>query len=206
MPPGSSRLIRARAVILAVLVVGVAAVGCGASAFDPTGACTADGRAAGAYPDLEALVPGDLDGTPATRVDSGRNCTSTSLGSLASHGVKELRYAGATWETGPDAGVSIAVFDAADLQADWVHEFYVAGAEAARNAESVETSSTSVDGKPAFRVDVLNGESYQTVVDWQDGEHVRAVLVASFIRDAPTKDHHEATVDAALAAAAASRR
>src|SRR5262245_18599450 len=112
MPPGFRRSIRARPAVVAVLLAALLAAGCGAAAFDPSGPCTADGRAAGAYPTLEALVPRELDGNPAPRVDSGRSCTPGALASLASHGVKELRYAGSTWETGPDGGVSIAVFEA----------------------------------------------------------------------------------------------
>jgi hypothetical protein len=199
MPPGSSLPSRARAAtVLAALAVVVAA--CGGASFDPSGPCTSDGRAAGAYPALEALVPKALEGRPADSVDSGRNCTAASLGSLADHGVKELRFAGSTWGSGPNAGVSIAVFDAPGLQADWVHEFFLAGAESARDAESVDESQPTVNGRPAFRVDALNGESYQTVIDWQDGERVRVVLVASFIREVSTKAQHEKTVQAALAA------
>jgi hypothetical protein len=199
MPPGTSVRSSARAaLVVAVLSLLVAA--CGAASFDPSAPCTADGRAAGAYPDLEALVPRTLDGKPADSTDSGRNCTPTSLGSLAGHGVTELRFAGSTWGGGPNGGVSIAVFDAPGLQAGWVHDFYVAGAQSAREAETVEESQPTVNGRPAFRVDALNGESYQTVIDWQDGERVRVVLVASFIREVSTKAQHERTVQAALAA------
>ena len=63
-------------------------------------------------PSLEALVPRDLDGAAPTSVDSGRNCTPTSLASLIAHGVTELRFAGSTWETGSNSGVTIAVFEA----------------------------------------------------------------------------------------------
>jgi hypothetical protein len=187
------------AALAGLLALGL--VACAAPSFDPDSPCTEDGRAAGAYPDLEALVPRDLEGKPPTSVDSGRNCTPTSLGSLADHGVKELRYAGATWARGASSGTSIAVFEAPDLQADWVAEFYKLGAETGRNTESVESTPTSVNGVPAFRVDALNGESYQTVLDWQDGDRVRVVLVASFIRDVQTKEAHEASVRAALTAA-----
>ena len=54
-----------------------------------------------------------------------------------------------------------------------------------------------MNGHPAFRIDALNGESYQTVIDWQDGDRVRVVLVASFIRDV-SKEQHEQHVQAAL--------
>jgi hypothetical protein len=187
------------AIVAAVVVLLVAA--CGGSSFDPSGPCTADGRAPGAYPDLEALVPKTLDGKPADTVDSGRNCSAAALSTLADHGISQLRFAGAAWGGGANGGTSIAVLDASDLRADWVHEFYVAGANTARDAESVTESQPTVGGHPAYRVDVLNGESYQTVIDWEDGGHVRVVLVASFIREVSTKAQHEETVQQALKAA-----
>ena len=54
--------------------------------FDPTGDCTTDGRAPGAYPDLEALVPTKFMNAAPGTLDSGRNCTATNLGSLAQAG------------------------------------------------------------------------------------------------------------------------
>jgi hypothetical protein len=200
MPPAPSPRFPAPAAILVAVLIAIVAA-CGAATFDPSGPCTADGRAAGAYPDLEALVPKSLDGRAADTVDSGRNCTATALSSLADHGVKELRFAGSTWSSGPNAGVSIAVFDAPGLQADWVHEFFVDGAENGRDTESIAESTPTVSGKPAYRVDALNGDSYQSVIDWQDGDHVRVVLVASNVREVSTKAQHEESVQAALAAA-----
>jgi hypothetical protein len=182
------------AVILASAIV---AGGCAAS-FDPDGPCVTDGRVPGAYPSLEALVPRDLGGQAPTTVDSGRNCTERALGSLVRHGVDELRFAGATWETGTSSGVTLAVLEAPDLTAEWVHEFYRLGAENARNTESVDASAFEVAGKPGFRIDTLNGESYQTVIDWQDGDRVRVVLVSSFVRQVTSRSEHEATVSAAM--------
>jgi hypothetical protein len=43
--------------VLAVALSTVACSGGPPPSFDPTGDCTTDGRAPGAYPDLEALVP-----------------------------------------------------------------------------------------------------------------------------------------------------
>ena len=66
--------------------------------FDPTGPCTADGSAPGAYPDLEARVPTTYrDAAPET-LDSGRNCSAESLGSLADAGFDEVRFAGGDLE------------------------------------------------------------------------------------------------------------
>ena len=210
MPPSTTTAVGSRAPIapkLALLVaalVALVAAGC-AGGFDPAGPCTTDGRAAGAYPDLEAVVPRDLFNRPPDLVDSGRNCSATALGALATHGVTELRFAGSTWNTGSNGGVTLAILDAAGLKADWVHEFYRAGAEAGRNTEGVTPSEIDIGGINAYRVDTLNGESYQTVVDWQDGDLVRVVLVASFIRDVSSKAEHDAVVDEAIASALAAR-
>lgn len=196
MPPRSAATFRARPA-LAVFLVMLVAAACSSARFDPSGPCTTDGRTAGAYPDLEALVPRSLDGRPPDTLDSGRNCSAAALSTLAGHGITELRFAGSTWSSGPDAGTSIAVFSAPKLQADWVHEYYLAGAQNASTTETVDESRPAVNGRPAFRVDALNGESYQTVIDWQDGDRVRVVLVASFIRDV-SKAEHELHVQAAL--------
>ena len=203
MLAGTRHLARLRLALAATALIAVVA-GCSGATFDPSGPCTADGRAAGAYPALEALVPRELDGRPPMRVDSGRNCTAAALGSLVRHGVAELRFAGSTWEDGPNAGVTLAILEAPDLRADWVHEFYRLGAEAGRNTENVTSSDMAIDGIDAERLDTLNGESFQTVVAWQDGDRVRVVLVASFIREA-SRTEHDAAVEDAVATVLGSR-
>ena len=189
-----------------LLVIGALASGCSQGNFDPSGPCTADGRAAGAYPELEALVPRDFRDRPPDGVDSGRNCTTTALGTLALHEVSELRFAGGIWELGSSSGVTLAIFNAPrgapGLQAAWMAEFFEAGARAARRVESVDARSIVLpDGAAASRIDALNGESYQTVVVWPDGERVWAAIVASFIREVSTKEAHDEVVTDAIAAA-----
>jgi hypothetical protein len=196
MPSAPRRPGRPRAALVAIVLTALAAGACAGPAFDPSGPCSADGRAAGAYPALEALLPRTFDGRAPDSVDSGRNCTPASLGPLVTHGVTELRFAGESWGSGPDGGVSIAVFEAPGLKADWIHEFYETGARSARNGEAIETSSVTVNGQPGFRVDALNGESYQSVVDWQDGDRVRVVLVGSFIRESSKAQHEQIVQDA----------
>ena len=191
------------AAIIAAILATIVVAGCAADRFDASAPCSGDDRLPGAYPSLEALVPRSLDGAPPTRVDSGRSCSAGGLGPLAEHGIKEMHFAGSTWDKGSNSGTTIAVFEAPDLSAEWVHEFYAKGAEAGRNTEGVESSEVEVAGQPAFRLDTLNGESYQTVIDWQDGERVRVVLVASFIRLVSSKAEHEEAVQAALEAATA---
>jgi hypothetical protein len=186
--------------LLAFLIATLSA--CASTQFDPTGPCTADGRAAGAYPDLEALIPRVFRGVAPNRVDSGRNCSEAALGSFVLHGVRELRFGGGTWDLGSGGGVSLAVFEAEGLEATWVNEFFETGARSARRTETVETGVTQLpDGSSAFRLDTLNGESFQTVIAWPDGERVRVALIASFIREVQTREGHDAIVaDAVLAA------
>jgi hypothetical protein len=197
--PGWARALTATALIVLVIAL---LVGCSAAQFDSSTPCTADGRAAGAYPELEALVPREFRGTAPARVDSGRTCSSAGLGSLAEHGVDELQFAGATWELGSGAGVTLAVFEAPGLQPGWIEEFYESGARAAKRTETVEAGTTELpNGATAFRLDTLNGESYQTVIVWPDGTRVRAALVASGVRETQTKAAHELVVTDAIAAA-----
>jgi hypothetical protein len=205
MPPRSTARVGTRhapaALICMLLAVAAVAAGCAAPSFDPSAPCTSDQRIAGAYPALEALVPREFRDRGPDLVDSGRTCTDAALGTLKAHDVHELRFAGATWVLGASSGVSIAILEADELHADWVAGFYEAGARAARNSQSVETSATEMDGRPASRIDTLNGESYQTVIVSPDGQRVRVVIVASFVREIQTKEAHEAVVTEAIAAA-----
>jgi len=184
-----------------VLLAPLLLAACGA-AFDPTGPCTADGSAPGAYPDLEASVPKVYKGTGPGAVDSGRACTAAGLGTLATHGVKEVRFAGATWSTGTDSGLSLAIFTTVDgttLDPAWLAEFYEAGARTGKNVTSVDTSTYAVTPSiSGSRLDVLNGESYQSVVVWQGAGRIEVAVVADFIREIQTKDAHDAVVRAAV--------
>lgn len=195
-----TRLSRA-AVLAALLVLAATAASCAAPSFDASAPCTSDQRIAGAYPALEALVPRVFSDRGPDLVDSGRTCTDVALGTLKAQGVRELRFAGATWVLGSSSGVSFAILEADELRADWVSAFYEAGARAAKNSLSVDTSATEIHGQPASRIDTLNGESYQTVVVSPDGQRVRVVIVASFVREIQTKEAHEAVVTEAIAAA-----
>lgn len=204
VPPQIPARFRVRAAVSVTLLAMVCALssGCGRGTFDPSGPCSTDGRAAGAYPELEALVPREFQGRAPDKVDSGRNCTPTALATLALHDVSEMRFAGGIWDLGSNSGVTLAVFEAPGLEAAWVAEFFEAGARTARRVESVDVRSIVLPGgAAASRIDALNGESYQTVVVWPDGERVRVAIVASFIREVSTKAAHEAVVSDAIAAA-----
>jgi hypothetical protein len=203
MSPRFAALVPARAprlLIIAALIAGL--VGCVGAGFDPSGPCATDGRVPGAYPDLEAVVQASFRGRAADRLDSGRNCTPKALATLVTHGVSELRFAGANWDLGSSSGLTLAIFEAPRLDAAWVAEFYEAGARTAKRTESVEVRSVAIpDGSLGSRIDALNGESYQSVIVWPDGNRVRVALIASFIRAVETKAEHDAVVDEALAAA-----
>jgi hypothetical protein len=177
-----------------------------AASFDPTGSCIVDGnpvdgRGPGAYPDLEALIPATFEDRAPDRLDSGRNCTPRSLGTLLARGITEVRFAGGLWELGARSGVSLAVFRADGLTIDLLFEFYEAGARSAPKTEGTATSVVTVAGSTGRRLDTLNDESYQTVVVWpgESGE-MRVVLVGSDVREVQTRPAHEARVQAALQA------
>jgi hypothetical protein len=193
-----------RAVVAAgfAALIALAVTGCSAPAFDPSGTCTADGSAPGAYPELEAAIPTQYQGAKPSDLDSGRACTSSGLGTLAGHGVKELRFAGGTWTTGTDSGLSLAVFittDGAALDPAWMTEFFETGARSGKNVTSVDTSDYPVTSSiPGRRIDVLNGESYQSIVVWQQDGRVAVALIGNFIREIQTKEAHDVIVRAAV--------
>jgi hypothetical protein len=191
-----------------VLAAALVAAGCaafGGATFAPTGACAVDGRAPGAYPDLEAMVPKAINGRPATSIDSGRDCTANALGSLASHGIQELRFAGATWDEGDGNGVSIAVLQRPDqgLPIDWVEEFYLLGAENGKHTGNIDTARPTYPGVgTVYRLDTLNDLSFQTVIVWRDGPVARVVIVATQVGPSASRQVHDARVAEAVGAAA----
>ena len=176
----------------ALLLAGCATAAVSPS-FDPSTPCTADVRVAGAYPDLEALVPARLEGQPSTRLDSGRNCTPTNLGTLAGHGISELRFAGGLWERSSTSGITLAVFEADGLTAAEIGEWYEASARVARKTQALDPTRPLIDGRQGYRLDLLNGDVAQTVVAWPsaDGRVVQVVIAA----DVPKPE-----IEAAIAA------
>jgi hypothetical protein len=192
-----SRATRGAVLLLAAAAVAVLLAGCAAQ-FDPKGPCTADGSAPGSYPELESVIPKTFRGGAPGQLDSGRTCTRSGLGTLKTHGIDELRFAGGTWQTGTDSGLSLATFTSAGptpLQPDWVAEFYETGANVGKNVESVTKGVYDVaPGITGQKIDVLNGESYQSVIVWQRDKRIEVALVADFIREIQTKEAHEAVV------------
>ena len=166
--------------------------GCNAAAsasFDPSGPCSTDGRAPGAYPDLEALVPASYRGAPPDKVDSGRNCTTANLGALASFGISEVRFAGGTWTFGAERAVVLAVFRTDGLTAELVDAFYTQSAHAAARTEIVGRSALTVGGRPGRRLDTKTGVRVQTVVVWPaaDRDSVN-VVISNDLPDARIQD------------------
>ena len=171
MPPRSLTSRRWIGLLAVCALLAACAPSAGGATFDPSTPCPAEGQQAGAYPDLEALLPGDLDGAPPDKVDSGRNCSPERLGTLAERGLDEVRFAGATRKTGATSGLTVAVFQGEGLDPGLMLEFYETGAREARRTEKYVTSDTTVGGRPARRLDVLGSDGTgQTVVTWPGDE------------------------------------
>jgi hypothetical protein len=188
---------RLRAPLISALVGAIVLAGCGPasvySSFDPAAPCSADGRFPGAYPALEVRLPATFEGRPPDTLDSGRNCTATELGTLAGHGISEVQFAGASWFLSGNAGVTLAMFTGQGLTAEWLGEWYEASARAASNTREIDPTRPKVGSVQAYRLDTLNGESVQTIIDWQaPGSDAIYVVIAA---DAPV-----ATIEAATAA------
>lgn len=159
----------ARLIGVLVLAVGLVA-GCSASSapsFDPTGPCSGDGSAPGAYPDLEALVPTSYEDRAPDRLDSGRNCSDENLGPLADEGIDEIRFAGGTWEFGSDIAAVLAVFDADGLTVDKMADWWESTALDSSRTEILGTSYVDVAGRQDVRrLDTKTGERLQSVLVW----------------------------------------
>jgi hypothetical protein len=208
----SGRGASALAIAFLLLVV-AAACGGGTTGSSPTGSsatagCAADHRAAGALPQLEALLPRGMIERSPDSVDSGWNCTAEALGTYATHGIHELRFSGATWDNGSGDATVAAILTTRPgdpaLQAAWVEEFYETGARAARHTENIETSRPSMPGAgQVFRLDTLNGLSLQTVVVWPAATTVRVVIVATTVGPDASRADHDQRVATAVEVAAA---
>ena len=207
----ATRTARSLAAILA-LAAALALGGCSPEqlAANPLGPCGDDARSAGGFPELEALVPKALgeDRRTPDRVDSGRNCSDMTLGTLKSHGVTELRFAGATWNgTSNSEGTVIGVLATPSwvppLEAAWVEEFYEAGARAGKKTDNVEVSRPTIGPVgQVFWLDVLNDLSFQSVVTWQADGVIHLVIVATDVAPLKDRDDHNRAVSEAVHAAA----
>jgi hypothetical protein len=191
--------------VLAALAVALVAAACGTldPSFPATSTCPNEAQAAGTFPDLEALLPRGMIERSPDELDSGRHCTADSLGTYAAHGVRELRFAGATWDYGEGDATVAAVFATSPgeppLQPAWVEEFYQQGALSGRRIENVETGRPSIgDAGPVWRLDALNGLSLQTIVVWPAGRVVRVVIVATQVEPGASREDHDERVALAV--------
>lgn len=178
---------------LAACILALAACGAPAASFDPTGPCTADGAAPGAYPDLEARIPATYEGRGPDTLDSGRNCTAENLGVLAEAGLEEVRYAGGTWDFGGNRAAALVVFEAPGLTADLLADFYAASAAAANRTQITAQSEPSLAGAPTRRLDTKTGNRTQTVVVWP-------ASTADTVNVVITNDLPDPKIEAAVAA------
>jgi hypothetical protein len=189
---------RAAAVLLVALAAVLLVAGCSSAqdtSFDPATPCDPATRQLmpGAYPDLEQRIPQLIDGQEARSRDSGRFCSKDTLGSVMDAGVSEVRFGGGIWEVGDRGGIQLAAFEGDGLTPQLLAEEYRRAADAARGTEAVKATTLTIDGRPAWRIDVVNGNSRQAIVVWSsaDGEVVQAVVAA---------DVEEAQLQAAIAA------
>lgn len=168
--------------LAALMVLALTAGACAATptaSFDPTGACVVDGSAPGAYPDLEALIPATFEGQAPEALDSGRNCTTENLGSLAEMGIDEVRFAGGTWSFGGRRAAALVVFTAPGLTAESIAVFYNNSAATAPRTIVTATSDPTLAGRPGFRIDTETGERLQTVLVWPSDVTDRVHVVIS---------------------------
>jgi hypothetical protein len=162
------RIVFAMALGFVLTLAGCA--GAAPASFDPTGPCTGDGSAPGAYPDLEAKVPAAYEGRAPDTLDSGRNCSDENLGALAEEGFAEVRFAGGTWDFGGNRAAVLVVFSAPGLTADAIADFYAASARAANRTRITGESRPTLADRPGRRLDTTTGPRTQTVVVWPADE------------------------------------
>lgn len=178
--------------LLMVMATG-ACSGSGTASFDPTGACTADGSAPGAYPELEALIPTSYMDQAPEILDSGRNCSDANLGTLKDAGIDEVRFAGGTWTFGAERAAVLAVFTAPGLTAANLADLYLESARTANRTKIVEASQPTIDGRSGRRLDTETGSRTQTVLVWPSATEDRVNVVI-------TNDLPDARIDDAVAA------
>jgi hypothetical protein len=189
MPSRPAALI---AILLTVLVTACSG-GDGSASFDPTGACTTDGVRAGAYPALEARIPTAYEGRGPDHLDSGRHCTAANLGTLASAGITEVRFAGGTWDFGGYRAAALVVFEGSGLTADLIAEFYASSARSADRTTVTGESTPTLAGRTTHRLDTTTGDRTQTVVTWAGSDPGTVDVVI-------TNDLPDPKIEAAVAA------
>ena len=116
------------------------------------------------------------------------------LGTLATAGIDEVRFAGGTWTFGAERAAVLAVFTAPGLTADALADFY---AESATRREPDQDprrqTAPTIVGRAGHRLDTKTGERLQTVVVWPSAEPDMVNVVI-------TNDLPDARIEEAIAA------
>jgi hypothetical protein len=210
-PEARRRITAAPLHIAAMLALALAVLaGCAPSASNsPSGAaCANDVRAPGTVPSLELLLPRGMIEAAPTKVDSGLSCTDEALGLYRDEGIKELQFAGATWDYGNGDATVVAVLYARPvgqpaLEVGWVEEFYTQGALAGRSVDNIDVERPEMRGPgKVFRLEAINNLSLQTVVVWPAGPYVRVVIVATTVEPGASREDHDQRVEIAVEVAA----
>ena len=171
--------------LVAVLAGAATLAACGGAGVPPvdgaapTGGACADTLGAGLDAELEALLPGEIEGRAPASVESGRLCSGESLGTLIPAGIREVRFAGATWPDG-DRGVSLVLYRAPNLDLDRMADAFANGAGAARRISNVTARETTFAGGRAIRIDAVARDRALNVLLWspRPPDLVAAVLAS----------------------------
>jgi hypothetical protein len=172
---------------LLLVWLSLAACAAPATTLDPGAPCGGreELRSAGLEPDLEALLPTDLGGRAPDARSSGRYCSRAQLGSLRETGLRELRFAGATWADAR-GGRSLTIYQAPGLTLDGLADAFAGGAGSARRVTNVRAAESSIGGRRAIRIDAQADERRQVVWLWEDPrpETVRVILASDVTEEA----------------------
>jgi hypothetical protein len=163
-----NRLARTLAALLLVAGASAALVAC-APTPPPDGSLPCNSsidvqRAAGFDASLEAQLPVAGWSAVPTQVDSGRECSEARLGPLWGAGVRELRSAGAIFDNPDRTGYTLVVYRADELTLDALAYAFERGARGGRKTQDIRTSDETVNGWPAFRMTLINGDHRQVIV------------------------------------------
>jgi len=195
---GGRPAVTALLVLAAALLAACSAAAAPSPSFDPSTPCgdTDVQDRPGFFPELESLIPERLfDETLARR--SGRYCSQKTIGLLYERGVRELRFAGASWYGEDPAGMALAIYAAPGLDAAVLAASFEAGARAERDTELVKSAPARIAGIDAIRIDAYVAKRDQSVIVWDDPSRPGVVRVV--IASDTTPERIEAAV-AALAA------
>ncbi len=76
--------------------------------------------------------------------------------------------------------MTLAIFSGDGLTAERLGEWYEATARAASSTRQIDPTRPKIGGAQAYRLDTVNGESHQTIIDWTPagGDAVYVVVAA----------------------------